>query len=348
MVETSYQYLTKADIESPQYHDFIEEYHGKGTYRMWYRRMMWYWQRGDDTFRVFAASQEGKYVGQSCAYCVDACIDHKIIKLWWGVDAFVLSEMRGKGIGTALQRQLLIDCPAFTSAWYSPSNGAIKRKCGAKSILDYSYTYYPVSCYFSILLELVLKKSISRKLSLPRVRPPYFYSRINSLKKKWRNQYNIRELEGAEISSQAGFIASCLKENQFYVLRSEEYLRWKYNDNPRMNYHLLTVYKDDKQVGLIVFSSIKDSSVVMAKGKIVKIYESLFVCNSGLTHRRLLDLVVKYWQDKGEKLDGIVSLQSMKYCPVFIYPRPHSEVLSTLNMEKITSGYITLSDQDME
>lgn len=342
------RYLTKGDVESPQYREFLEKYHGQGSYDERLKRMLWYWKQGEDSFKVLTASINGELVGQSCAYKAICCVNNKNIEIWWSVDTFVLSSTRGKGVGKKLQGRLHQDCPNFSSAWYSPTNGAIKRKCGAKGILDFPQAYYPVSIYFSTFLELILKKTVNRNITIPHIRLPYFYSLVNTLfKKRWK-KYTIEEIDCKQIPEYSSFMEECLKDEGFRVLRTKEYLKWKYVDNPRIRCRALSIKKDNRQVGLVAFSPVIDGHVVMSKARTLKIYESVFTKDSGLTHRDLLLLVANYCRKMGEKLDTILSLQSIKYWPVLVYPRPHTELLSTISEDKVQSGYLTYIDQDME
>ena len=345
-----YRYLTIDDVETPQYRCFIEKYYGEECCLERYGRIKWYWSLGSDAFRILTACIDDEYVGQACAYRVQVSVNHNIVDFWWGIDAFVLSTMRGKGIGKQLQKRLHNDCIGFSSIWYSPINGIIKRKLGAHSILDVCFAYHPVSCYFSILAELALKRVISRKIVLPHLYLPYVYSDINhhKLKQGKAKNYVVKEMCPSVLPSLSDFIETCLKNESFYVIRSKQYMQWKYNNNPRIKYHVLSVSINDELAGLVVFSEIKVSNVVMTKARVVKIFESVFTPASGLSHDFMLAEVIDFYKNKRKKLDGVLSLQRIKYFPKFIYPRPFTELLSVLAVDKLTTGYITYSDQDME
>lgn len=347
-MEIEYKYITRQEIDNPLYSTFIEKFHGIGSFAERRQRMMWYWNQGEDSFKVFVAIFNGEYVGQSCAYKTQCAINSNIKELWWGVDTFVLEPMRGKGVGKQLQKRLHEDCPNFSSAWYSPTNGIIKRKCGAHGILDFPRANYPVSCFFSILIELLLKKFVSRRINIPHIRLSYLYTTLNFPTKRWQKEYETEEMDKYHITSFSSFMETCLKDESFRVVRSEHFLRWKYIDNPRMKCHLLVLKKEGNIVGLVVFSPIIDGGVLLSSANVVKIYESVFTKESGLSHRRLLSVVTNYYKKKKERFDFILSLQNISYTPVLIYPRPCSELLSTLNVDKLPSGYLTYADQDME
>ena len=315
-----YSYLSKSDVDTQRYKSFLEKYHGEGSFIAWRERIAWYFSRGEKNYRILVATMGNEYVGQSCAYCVEGVVLKKQIKIWWGVDAFVLPEMRGKGIGKHLQRKLHEELPNFSSAWYSPTNGIIKRKCGSHAILSYPFVYYPVSCYCSILVELILKKLISRKISIPRIRLPYMYSKMNMMNYKWMKAYNVEELKVSDIPNLSDFIENILADVDFHIIRNESYLLWKYIDNPRMKCRVLSVSKNGNMVGLIVFSEIRNGSVVLAKANVVKVYESLFSKESGLSHKKMLYVIADYYFHQNKMLDGILSLQKNELPPIFNLP----------------------------
>ena len=99
---------------------------------------------------------------------------------------------------------------------------------------------------------------------------------------------------------------------------------------------------------MVVFSHVSNNLFVASTVRTVKIYESLFKKDSGLTHRHMLHAVTRYLKQHREKVDGIQSLQSIKHRPALVYPFSGTELLSTINIEMLPSGYITLIDQDME
>ena len=344
----TYQYLHKNDIYSPEYRTFLEKFHGDGTYELRRQRMEWYWLLGDEGFRVLVAKAGDEYVGQACTYRVKAQINHEVREIWWGVDTFVLSAFRGKGIGKALQARLHQDVPNFTSAWYSPANGAIKRKCGGHAILKFPFAYYPVSCYFSILLELGMRKIFNRSVGLPHIRLPHFYSTLNAWMHRKDQAYTVAEVSQEKLPSLSSLINTFLEDEPFHIVRSEDYLKWKYIDNPLLRCRVLSISKDNAIVGLVVFSCVNDSLVIASPARTVKILESLYRKDSGLSHRDLLFLVTGYLKQHKEKLDGIQSLQRIKYWPSLVYPFSGTDLLSTINIEKLPSGYLTFIDQDME
>lgn len=346
-MEITFQYIHKKDIDSAEYEQFVEKYHGLGSYAERKKRLLWYWQLGDEGYRILVARRGENYVGQASAYRVEACINGDVKELWWGVDTFVLSEMRGFGIGKRLQKILHEDCTNFSSAWYSPLNGSIKKKCGAHDIMTFPFAYYPISCYYSVLLELGIEKFLKLKVRLPRLRLPWLYASINKLKDTELRQYDVQEIEINELPNESAFIEECLKDEQFHVVRSMLYLKWKYVDNTRTKCRVLRIYTQSKQVGLVVFSDLLVQNVVHACCRVVKIYDSVFLPTSGLTHKHIILFVVDYLRKRCEVIDGIKSLQEIEWSPSLLYPK-RKVMLSTIDVMMLSSGYLTYMDQDME
>ena len=222
-------YLQEKDIETMQYISFFEMFHGVGSFKKRSERVHWYFRSGN--FKLLMAVVDDRFVGQACSYKATAIIHGKEQEWWWGVDNFVLEEMRGKGIGKALQKKLHNDCPNFSSATYSSLNGIIKKKCGSHKIFEYHRYYCPVSCWLTLYTELILKKILSRKISIPKIRLPYVYGLLN--KSQAIDKYTIKELKSSDYNDQlSSFIEDCLKSTSFHIQRSTAYLRWKYLQNP--------------------------------------------------------------------------------------------------------------------
>ena len=99
-------------------------------------------------------------VGQASAFKVTAIIEGKEQALYWGCDTFLLQEYRGYGIGKTLQKIMHETCPNFSSAWYSPINGIIKRKCGCFDLMELRFTYYPVSYFMGMMWPACYPKNI--------------------------------------------------------------------------------------------------------------------------------------------------------------------------------------------
>ena len=340
------KYLQEHDIESSEYISFFEKYHGKGSYAERCKRIHWYFK--SENFRLLIAIENGNYVGQSCAYKVTAIVKGKEKELWWGVDGFVLKEMRGKGIGKALQKRLHEDCLNFTSASYSSVNGIIKKKCGAHELLGYHQYYCPVSCYCTLYAELALKKLISRKATVPRIRLPYLYGMLNKVGAL--SLYDVRELNETDFNEDLSmFMENSLQHKSFHIQRSVSYLRWKYLDNPSIDFVVLEFKKNGCCEAVVFFTRVYNGMFTISRAKVCKILDVVIKPGSELTQKGLLVLVAQYFKSYGIKLDGIMTLIPSSYWPQIKYPASSPfYMLSDLESTLLTDGYLAFSDQDME
>lgn len=339
-------YLKEQDIEMPEYNSFYEKFHGIGTFAQRRARIHWYF-RGDG-FKLLTATLDGRYVGQSCAYKTLAVVDGKDCEWWWGVDAFVLSEMRGKGIGKALQKRLHEDCPNFSSASYSAANGIIKRKCGAREIMPYHQYYYPVKCYLSLYAELFLKKVVSRSCRIPRIRLPHVYYKSVRC---WEDMkgYDVRELMNEDYSDcLSQFMEENLSGCDFHVKRSASFLRWKYCENPSIRFHGLEILKDGRREGVIVFTEPYNGKFTVSEVRISKVLDVVVRKDSVLTLKQCYLIAVQCLLNKGQDIDGLVTLRPAKGLPNIRYPILPFPMLSSYPGLAFTAGYLTFIDHDME
>lgn len=341
-----FKYLQENDIGTPEYLAFYKAFHNDDSFHARIERIHWYFQ--SEGYMLLVASVDGKYAGQASAYKTKAIINGQEKEWWWGADTFVLPGMRGKGIGKALQKKLHEDCPNFSSASYSATNGIIKRKCGDYEVMGYHRYFCPVSCFFSIYLELVLKKIFGRKTKVPRIRLPYWYGFINGFKSK--TDYQVRELTPIDFNEDlSSFIENSLSVYDFHIQRSVDYLKWKYLNNPTVKCIGLDVLKTGQREAVVFFTDVRNGGFALAKARVCKVLDSVIKPGSKLTQKSLLSFIVKYFKDRGEKVDGINTLVPSSYWPKIQYPTSKpSYMLSGKEIPKLQNGYLAYSDQDME
>jgi hypothetical protein len=286
-------------------------------------------------------------VGQSCGSQVTAQIFGKRKNFTWGCDSWVDDKMQGRGIGKMLQGKLHEDCENFSSAWYSRTNGHIKRKFGGKPIFSYPFTYYPVSCLFSIAFILGVKKFISRKFNGFKLRLPNMYYYLNRMFALGLGKYTVREVSFDKSREDvAEFMETNLKDTDFHVIRSSEYLQWKYGDGG-IKYVMLEVLKEGKREAIVSFRYPRKAIYLQVKCLNANILDAVIDKKSSLTMKDLLLFVMRYC--KPLHIDGIIFLQNASFYPKLTYPYPCSYVLSTLKLDKtIVNPYLNCLDQEME
>ena len=344
--EIFFHYLDEIEIDSVEYQSFFEKFHGKGSFSIWNTKMHWYFKCG--AYKVLVAILDGNYVGQSSGYMAKAMVNGEIKEIWWSVDTFVLKEMRGKSIGKQLQNRLHQDLPNFSSISYSNLNGIIKKKCGAKECLDIRFTYYPISCYFTLIIDLAIKKAINRNLSFPKLRLPYFYPMINHFFYR-SNDYDIEEIPRYSLAEDvSGFMEQCLKDAPFHVVRSIDFLKWKYTDNPILSFHAFSILRFGERIGVIILSDVYKGRYLVTQANLVKILDFVVKKEYQKDSGAILEMVLDYCRERWSILpDGILSAQLFQYKPSLLYPKI-THMLSTLDTKKIESGYVSYIDQDME
>lgn len=346
MIEYLYWDFEKNPISVERYKEFLHEYYGELAESRYYR-LEWYIKRKN--FYLLLALYNGEPVGQACTYRVLAQIKGEMCDWWWGVDTFVLAEMRGKGIGKGLQKRLHLDFPSFSSLWYSRANGAIKRSCGAIDFLYAHFNFYPIESFGSILMKIFFLRYFNRTIFIPAIgrNKFYYFNRLFSTLGK----YVVKEIDLKDsLSEIIPFVEKSLEKFDFYIPRDCDYLYWKYVDNPTLKeYHAIAVYSSDNAVllAVVIFSGVfrrKTFSLLMDVATILDV----FLVDSRFPKRDLLLLVMKYFKDRKIHIEGILSLQDMGYFPCLRFPHKGMALLSTNKGQVSNSFYLSYSDQDME
>lgn len=344
--EVEYRYLDETDINTAQYKSFYETFHGVGSFTKFKPKICWYYKSG--AYKVLTALVDGNYAGQSTSYMAKAFVNGEEKEIWWSIDTFVLDKMRGRSIGKKLQEKLHNDLPNFSSVSYSRLNGIIKKKCGAKEVLDVRFTYYPISCYFSLLFELAFNRIVKSNISFPKIRLPYFYFRLNSFFFKLKG-FQVKEIPNESFAENVSdFMEECLKDENFHIVRSIHFLKWKYIDNPMISFRALSVFKNDERIGIIILSDVYKGRYIVTKARLLKVLDCVVKPEYSRIQTKLFHKAIAYCRKKWELVpDGVLSAQRMSFSPSLNYPKV-THMLSTLKVKKIESGYISYIDQDME
>lgn len=340
--DVKYVYLHESDISEKQYLDFLRKfYKEKAEYRL-FKRYTWY--KKYLGFHCLLALLDDEIVGQSCAFRVRMMTPIGEQEWWWGCDSFVLESARGHGVGKGMQKKLFADHPNFSSLGYSPTNGHIKKKMGANVIAKTYPSLYPISRWASVWLQMAYMKLTGRR-KVSKLPIPYIplYTKINSSN---LNGYTIDETTFTdEIVS---FINSVLsKQYDLYVIRDEEYLNWKYNENPSVQYHLLEVRREGRLIAVISFSVPYDGTFVSCPLRLCKLYDVFVDSSINLTVKDAIGLVSNYYRHKGEKIEGIIGSFKTKYKFTISYPTNGRELLTTFQ-GKTANPYFSNSDHDLD
>lgn len=344
-MEVKYKFLTAEELHLPEYVELQNNIHGKNGYESRLKRMEHYADMGD--LRIIVAIIDGKMVGQASAYKVKAIIEGKEQPLYWGCDTFLLPETRGHGVGKHMQNELHKACINFSSAWYSPINGIIKKKCGGTNLIDLKFTYYPVSNFCGLMWQLASAKLFKKRLTV-KIHAPFLYYNLNNwLHKNKLKGYEVEEVAYSELNEEiAEFMENSLKVYDFHVKRDLKFLRWAYGWKEGQ-YHMLTFMRDGKIEAIVAFSKSHNATHVIARFQGVSILDLVVSPESKLTKKDILMYVIRYHKEHNENIEGLITFEQMKYFPRFVYPQPSAPLLSTYG-KKLRKGYVSFIDQDMD
>jgi len=328
------EYIEDANVSEESYLHFLESQYGHRAHCKHGVRREWYKKRSG--YKILLALENGHILGQSCAYKDIAIIHGKETEIWWGVDVFVLPEARGKGVGKLMQQKFHRELPNFCSAWYSPVNGIVKRKCGSKELFSVSFCYYPISSHFSYIGSLILKKVLKRSISL-KCSIPFLYTFLNSRRNK-----DISFREVALDEQVFNFISdSSLSSSDFYVKRDSKYLTWRYIENPNLKFHVIELFKADKVEAIAIFTEVHSEEGFYVS-KVMDVFKKR---ESVIEEKDILCSIAKYFKFKSTRIDGLLHLTVCNYYPRFVR---ETKFLSTMNLVKdVMRPYLSYSDQDM-
>lgn len=348
-----YFFLEEKDLESKEFIEFTNsaEYkkfkHCKEEDDLYERQMVKirYYQSCYD-LKILCAKIEGKIVGQSCALKAYAIAKGERVDWWWGVDVFLMKECRGKGIGKHMQMILHNTLSNFSSAWYTPDNERVKKKCGAHGIGAIDFAYYPISTSLSIFGDLAFRKLLKRPIPF-RISIPYMYSSLNGLFLNTKlKDYAVTEIPyeamGEDVSE---FMESALGSKDFHIERSLHFLKWRYSFLPA-GYQMLKLEKEGKAEAIVAFSNVYNSRFDEAPIRGVTIYDMVISPESKLTKKQLLLFIANRFRRQHAKVDGFQLLDNFRYLGRWQYPFHSCFVLSTITGE-FTDLYLTFADQDM-
>lgn len=343
MVDLVYWNINDHNIPASLYLKFLKEfYKNDDEVILRFKRVKWYQQYID--YKILLAISDGEIVGQGCAYKCTVVIKDKEEEWWWGIDNFVLLNKRGKGIGKLLQRKLHNDLHNFSSLWYSPTNGVIKKKCGANVISRIKFNYYPVNNYFCFLISAFVKKLFNKCISFNHLGSNLYYL----LNKPLKANKIVREIDFPNPDYNI-FIKKCLEKYDIYIKRDYNYLLWKYKYNPTLNYCTLGIYENDgtSLLGIVTFTNAFNRNLYGIKMKVIAILDVFISPISKMTNKEIIYYVIEYSIRNKIQIDGIITLLDASYFPLFRYPINGTPLLST-NNTICSKPYFGYSDQDME
>ena len=245
----------------------------------------WNWHFRDNPFKekdllpvYIAENDNSDIVGHTAVGRVRCKIFDKSVDLGWGVDFFVLPEIREKGIGKILQKINQDDHSLFASLSMTDTSKHIITKQGS--------TEGPSS------------KLYVRMLSFEKT----FTSNIISLVQRSKNSkqtsalFKISEPESANFDEADSVLwAKLRKRYELAVERDAEYLNWRYKMQPLTEHYCCRAYnKNDELSGLIIYRIAKET---MPKGGVI--LELLGDVSNTAVFRCLIDTAEKHLKNLG-------------------------------------------------
>ena len=340
--EITIEYLDFDKIIEDQYVSFLSKFYAD---RVGIKFPIRYnWLNNAPGFVIILAFYKGEIVGQTSGVKNYAFVKGVKEEWWWSVDTFVLPQMRGKRIGYMLQQKLHNELKNFSSASYTKLNGKSKKSSGANDLFYNSFIFFPINSYLRILIKTVVKKYFNKdlQLRLPRINFYYFLNRKKVI------DVSIQENDFFEQSTKIlSFIQSTLKKKDFYMERTEDFIHWKYYENPSVKVNNLTFYRNDKIIAEVFFSDVYNTRLINIQAKICKVLD-VFMADE--KDRELNKIIIseigRYFIKRKIKIDGLCSMQKFNYYPYFTFL--HQPLLSTHKAVEFSNPYLSYGDADME
>ena len=215
-----------------------------------------------------AIDSDGEVIGQSCALIEEAKIGSEIYKIGWGVDAFVLPEYRGQGIGMQLQKANDEARAIFMSLSMAKSVRKMKIRLGSTPIdpvpVYRRYQRLSVEVFHNTGAKNIEQDQMIQKgqliLRLIKIVTKRFYFIFrnfltdmspNNLLHKKANDLVIAEVEmfPEDVDELWEKISP-----RFYAIikRDKNHLNWKYVDQPNIDYLKVIARRQGKICGYII------------------------------------------------------------------------------------------------
>lgn len=254
--------------------DFIRlAYANRAEYRIPDR---WEWEfernpfRSPDLLPVFIAVDEltARVVGQSCAMPLPMSWRGQTRLMAWGVDSYVLPEYRGKGVGTELQKLVFRSTDVFMSLNVSATNQRIKARLGSVTlpplvIFNKTLRFLPDRVAERVAQAVGNRSERSKRIARGIVESLGAHRVATALLNR-RAAYrdhrrgvsrdpHLRVGRVAEIGAEFDELWASLSPSfEAAVIRDVSYLRWKFVDQPFMNYVIVGARRHGTLTGYVI------------------------------------------------------------------------------------------------
>ena len=129
--------------------------------------------------------------------------------------------------------------------------------------------------------------------------------------------------------------------------RTEDFIRWKYYENPSVKVNNLTFYRNDKIIAEVFFSDVYKYHMINIQARFSKVLD-VFMADE--KDRKLNKIIIseicRYFIKRKIKIDGLCSMQKFNYYPYLTFL--HQPLLSTHKVVEFINPYLSYGDADME
>lgn len=210
-----------------------------------------------------------RIIAQSGAMGIELLVDGSLYPAHWSIDTIVLPEFRGKGYGTALQKENSLQSPFFLSLSMSKKNRRIKENLQAvklpvlvvlKKILhfkpkDFLSSYllrYKYRNYLKNIVKLLYYMGFFQILSFGGNILLFIKKHIGKTSEINLNEFNFIPWDEQAFIEWDRLLNDRKEELSFQVYRSSQYLRWRYIHVPNLTYDIYFVRLREQIVGFMV------------------------------------------------------------------------------------------------
>jgi len=233
----------------------------------------WEWQFEDSPFRNgeelpvwLAVDEKGEVVGQICTMVEPLKLGSETHLLGWGVDAFLLPQCRGQGIGARLYEAALNDSSIYIGLRMTDGARRIQTALGCTPVdtvavmsrvarFDSDYVFAASRCRLAsgrmgrallrllhgLRLDWLVATLVNLTVGIQDLRLSFRASAEMEIKQIDEFDHTIDQF-WSEVSPRYHAI----------VRRTSEYLNWKYVRQPHMNYQLFTAATRGRICGYVI------------------------------------------------------------------------------------------------
>ncbi len=256
----------------------------------------WRWKYLENPLKenlILVYEDRKKIVGEEAIVPFKAYFKGKILKIGHSVDSMVLNEYRGKGIFKKLALKSLKEGKerGYSYFYGFPNKNSLPIYTKKLNWMSFGYIRRWIFPLNLNILSLKFKIDFS-------ILSPLFKIGKNLLKRDYGFE-RVYNFNGVDV-----YLENLKKHYDIFLLRDEDFLKWRYLDHP---YYKYDIFKDDKNIFVL---RIKD--VDIKRGTIEE-----FIYSDYLSFSKILSFSIKYfiennvdlidiWVRKGDPLEKIL------------------------------------------